>query len=138
MDEITLTFKPSEVTANGPEETEDTLPGQVYVVLSAKAIAALQKWAALADRVYDETNSDLLTHGTFSYMKFCADSLIEVKSVRETSRRKEILMFPHGSCYLQFTFGKYHRYWSETTYEVSIPIMSLTSQGNQTDADNEH
>ena len=138
MDEITLTFKPSEVTVNGPEEDEDALPGQVNVVLSAEAIAALQKWAAMADRVYDETNSDPLTHGTFSCMKFRADSLIEVKSCKETSRRKEILMFPHGSCYLQFTFGKYHRYWSETTYEVSIPIEHLTSQENQIDADDEH
>ena len=103
--------------------------------MNTKQCCQGKKWAALADRVDDETKSDLLVHGTFSYMKFCADFLIEVKSCGATARRKEILMFTRGTCYLQFAFG---RYWSETTYEVSIPMELLTSQGNQIDTDDEH
>lgn len=134
MDKTTLTFKASEITVNGPDEDEDICPEQVNVVLSAKAIAALQKWAALADRVYDETNADLVMRGTLSFMKFRANSLIEVNSNGTTPCRKAILMFPRGNCYLQFTFGKY----GETTYEVPISSKFSIEQGQRTKDDDEH
>lgn len=134
MDKTTLTFKASEITVNGPDEDEDICPGQVNVVLSAKAIAALQKWAALADRVHDVTNADPVIRGTLSFMKFRANSLIEVNASGTTPCRKEILMFPRGTCYLQFAFGKY----GETTYEVPISSKFLIEQGQRTTADDEH